>query len=48
MTQKFVPANHPLPPMQDHNGEKTAVVRIVIKSYERKSEQALFVAHGSP
>ncbi len=39
MVQKFVPANHPFPPMKDQDVEKTAVVRIVIESMSGKANR---------
>jgi uncharacterized protein len=37
MVQKYVPSSYPLSPMEDHNIEKTAVVRIVIESMSGKA-----------
>ena len=37
MIQKYVPSNYSLSPMKDHNIEKTAVVKIIIKSMSGKA-----------
>jgi uncharacterized protein len=39
LVRKFVPADHPLPPMEGPNLERTAVVRLVVESMSGKANR---------
>jgi uncharacterized protein len=39
LVKKYVPADHPLPPMEDQNVERTAVARIVVESMSGKANR---------